>query len=124
MRERACRRSWVLIVEVERAKEPPIDTRRVLSPLVPAHVLPSLRLVRPSSIALGGGGWGSKRRGDRQWRGSVCRVTGRSVVPCSVRATFRSRGLECKRYIKQLRIFARAKEKRLVFQRRRNFFST
>lgn len=60
------------------------------------------------------GGWGSKRRGDRRWRGSVCRATGRSVVPCSVRATFRSRGLECKRYIKQLRFFVRAKEKRLV----------
>lgn len=26
MRERACRRSWVLIVEEERAKEPPIDS--------------------------------------------------------------------------------------------------
>lgn len=52
-------------------------------------------------------GWGSKRRGDRRWRGSVCRATGRSVVPCSVRATFRSRGLECKRYIKLLRFFAR-----------------
>lgn len=39
----------MLIVEVERAKEPPIDTRRVLSPLVPAHVLPSL-LARPTEL--------------------------------------------------------------------------
>lgn len=53
----------MLIVEEERAKEPPIDTRRVFSPLVPAHVLPSLQLVRPSSIALEGGmGVETKRR--------------------------------------------------------------
>lgn len=102
----------------------PSNTRRVLSSLVPPHVLPSLQL-RPTELdRFGEGGWGSKRRGDRRWRGSVCRATGRSVVPCSVRVTFRSRGLECKRYIKQLRFFARAKQKRLVSPRRRNFSSS
>jgi len=98
----------VLIVEEERAKEPPIEHPLGIF-FSHSRSCCTVPLARPTELNRIGGDGGR----NEEATGSGAGQSVGQPVGLSFPARFARSAWECKRYIKQLRFFARAKEKRI-----------